>query len=62
MKEQTEDNHITFTLGQGNHSSICGGVAPMRVEGATDEAKSHSAKPDEDATGETHGLNSQATA
>ena len=57
MKEQSEDNNITFTLGQGNHSSICGGVAPMRVEGVTDEAE-----PDEDTTVETQLPNSQATA
>jgi len=56
MKEQSEDNHITFTLGEGNHSSICGGVAPMRVESVTDEAK-----PDEDTTAETQLPNSQAT-
>jgi hypothetical protein len=56
MKEQSEDDHITFTLGQGNHSSICGGIAPMRVEGVTDEAK-----PVEDTTGEAQLPNSQAT-
>ena len=37
MDEQLNDTQITFTLGQGNHSSICGGVAPMRVEGVPDE-------------------------
>ena len=45
MEERSEDN-ITFTLGEGNHSSICGGVAPMRVEGVPDQATPNSAKPD----------------
>jgi hypothetical protein len=60
MKEPSEDDHITFTLGRGNHSSICGGVAPMRVEGVTEEAKPHSGKPDEHPRAETQIPNSQA--
>jgi hypothetical protein len=30
--ERRDDDQITFTLGQGNHSSICGGVTPMGID------------------------------
>lgn len=59
MEERSEDTHITFTLGQGNHSSICGGVAPMRVEGVPDEAKP-AAKSDEGIKVEVEHPNSAA--
>jgi hypothetical protein len=32
--EHSNDDPITFTLGKGNQSSICGGVAPMVVDSA----------------------------
>jgi len=38
--QQPQESEIEFTLGKGNHSSICGGVAPMRVENTTDEVSS----------------------
>lgn len=39
--ERREDDQITFTLGRGNHSSICGGVTPMEVGDFQSEADTH---------------------
>lgn len=40
-----QDDAITFTLGVGNQSSICGGVKPMRiVEDDVTEATQQSAE------------------
>jgi hypothetical protein len=38
--QQPQESEIEFTLGKGNHSSICGGVTPMRVENTPDEVSS----------------------
>jgi hypothetical protein len=46
----SDNDEITFTLGTGNHSSICGGVTPMKV---VDSVRPPEAPPpDSDSTGD----------
>jgi len=40
--EHTDDEPITFTLGTGNQSAICGGVKPMGVAEPQLEAEAES--------------------
>jgi hypothetical protein len=41
--EDHDDNPITFTLGKGNHSSICGGVTPMGIDALQNQVDAHPA-------------------
>ena len=44
-RERDNDDQITFTLGKGNQSAICGGVAPMAVDGLQKKTDAYPANP-----------------
>jgi hypothetical protein len=56
--DHSNDDPITFTLGKGNQSSICGGVAPMVVDAPQHDLNANS--PDAENIGAGREIHSDA--